>query len=101
MDNKSVSSKRGEIVDRSTDQNKRDYYELLRKPENRCLVPFNSFAEYAPEPNPETKKKAIDDTAALAASAGRCCHPCPTTDALAKRRLLMDEWAAYCMSERR
>jgi putative SOS response-associated peptidase YedK len=24
------------------------------KPENRCLVPFNSFAEYAPEPNPET-----------------------------------------------
>jgi putative SOS response-associated peptidase YedK len=29
------------------------------KPENRCLVPFNSFAEYAPEPNPETKKKDI------------------------------------------
>jgi putative SOS response-associated peptidase YedK len=27
------------------------------KPENRCLVPANSFAEYAPEPNPETKKK--------------------------------------------
>ena len=27
------------------------------KPENRCLVPVNSFAEYAPEPNPETKKK--------------------------------------------
>jgi putative SOS response-associated peptidase YedK len=25
--------------------------------ENRCLVPFNSFAEYAPEPNPETKKR--------------------------------------------
>jgi putative SOS response-associated peptidase YedK len=25
------------------------------KPENRCVVPFNSFAEYAPEPNPETK----------------------------------------------
>jgi len=23
------------------------------KPEKRCLVPFNSFAEYAPEPNPE------------------------------------------------
>jgi hypothetical protein len=23
------------------------------KPENRCLVPFNSFAAYAPEPNPE------------------------------------------------
>jgi putative SOS response-associated peptidase YedK len=24
------------------------------RPENRCLVPANSFAEYAPEPNPET-----------------------------------------------
>jgi hypothetical protein len=24
------------------------------KPENRCLVPFNSFAEYAPEPNPDS-----------------------------------------------
>ena len=29
------------------------------KPENRCLVPFNSFAEYSPEPNPETKKKDV------------------------------------------
>jgi putative SOS response-associated peptidase YedK len=28
-------------------------------PENRCLVPANSFAEYAPEPNPETKKKDV------------------------------------------
>ena len=28
-------------------------------PENRCLVPVNSFAEYAPEANPETKKKDI------------------------------------------
>jgi len=27
------------------------------KPENRCFVAANSFAEYAPEPNPETKKK--------------------------------------------
>jgi hypothetical protein len=27
------------------------------KPENRCLVPANSVAEYAPEPNPETRKK--------------------------------------------
>src|SRR5262245_48425856 len=26
---------------------------------NRCLVPFNSFAEYAPQPNPETKKKDV------------------------------------------
>ena len=29
------------------------------KPENRCLLPFNSFAEYAPEPNPETRKKDV------------------------------------------
>jgi putative SOS response-associated peptidase YedK len=29
------------------------------KPENRCLIPANSFAEYAPEPNPETKKKDV------------------------------------------
>jgi putative SOS response-associated peptidase YedK len=29
------------------------------KPENRCLVPFNSFAEYAPETNPEAKKKDV------------------------------------------
>jgi putative SOS response-associated peptidase YedK len=44
------------------------------KPENRCLVPFNSLAEYAPEPNPETKKKdvvwfAINDDRPLAPSA--------------------------------
>jgi putative SOS response-associated peptidase YedK len=29
------------------------------KPENRCLVPANSFAEYAPEPNADTKKKDV------------------------------------------
>jgi putative SOS response-associated peptidase YedK len=29
------------------------------EPRNRCLVPANSFAEYAPEPNPETKKKDV------------------------------------------
>jgi putative SOS response-associated peptidase YedK len=29
------------------------------KRENRCLVPANSFAEYAPEPNPATKKKDV------------------------------------------
>jgi putative SOS response-associated peptidase YedK len=29
------------------------------KPENRCLVPANSFSEYAPEPNPVTKKKDV------------------------------------------
>jgi putative SOS response-associated peptidase YedK len=26
---------------------------------NRCLIRANSFAEYAPEPNPETKKKDV------------------------------------------
>ena len=36
------------------------------KPESRCLVPPNSFAEYAPKPNPATGKKdavwfALDD----------------------------------------
>jgi putative SOS response-associated peptidase YedK len=45
------------------------------KPENRCLVPFNSFAEYAPQPNPETKKKdvvwfAINDDRPLTCFAG-------------------------------
>jgi putative SOS response-associated peptidase YedK len=45
------------------------------KPENRCLVAFNSFAEYAPEPNPETKKKdivwfALNDDRPLAAFGG-------------------------------
>ncbi len=29
------------------------------KTESRCLVPANSFAEYAPEPNPETGKKDV------------------------------------------
>jgi putative SOS response-associated peptidase YedK len=29
------------------------------KPENRCLVAANSFAEYAPETNPATKKKDV------------------------------------------
>lgn len=45
------------------------------KPEHRCLVPFNSFAEYAPKPNPETKKEdvvwfALADDRPLAAFAG-------------------------------
>ena len=45
------------------------------KPENRCLVPANSFAEYAPEPDQGTKKKdvvwfALDDDRPLFAFAG-------------------------------
>jgi len=45
------------------------------KPESRCLVPFNSVAEYAPEPNPETKKKdvvwfALNDDRPLSAFGG-------------------------------
>jgi putative SOS response-associated peptidase YedK len=35
------------------------YWQGWLKPENRCLVPINSFAEYAPEPNPETKKDVV------------------------------------------
>src|SRR5258707_8633708 len=49
------------------------------KPENRCLVSANSFAEYAPEPNPETKKKdvvwfALNDDRPLFAFAGIWRH---------------------------
>jgi putative SOS response-associated peptidase YedK len=45
------------------------------KPENRCLVPANSFSEYAPEPNPATGKKdvvwfALNDDRPLFAFAG-------------------------------
>jgi putative SOS response-associated peptidase YedK len=35
------------------------HWRAWMKPENRCLVPFKSFAEYAPEANPETKKKDV------------------------------------------
>ena len=34
------------------------YWRMWLKPENRCLVPAN-IAEYAPEPNPDTKKKDV------------------------------------------
>jgi len=42
---------------------------------NRCLVPFTSFSEYAPIPNPVTKKKdiiwfALDESRPLAFFAG-------------------------------
>jgi putative SOS response-associated peptidase YedK len=45
------------------------------KPEHRCLVPASSFSEYAPEPNPLTKKKdvvwfALSDDRPLFAFAG-------------------------------
>jgi putative SOS response-associated peptidase YedK len=45
------------------------------KPESRCLVPANSFAEYAPEPNPSTGKKdavwfALNDDRPVFAFAG-------------------------------
>jgi len=32
------------------------------KPENRCLVPFNSFVEYAPEPRYSTSAKNFGST---------------------------------------
>ena len=35
------------------------HWRMWLTPENRCLVPANSFAEYSPEPNPETKKKDV------------------------------------------
>lgn len=44
-------------------------------PANRCLVPFTSFSEYAPTPNPVTKRKdvvwfALNDERPLAFFAG-------------------------------
>ena len=47
----------------------------MRLSGTRSLVPANSFAEYAPEPNPETKKKdvvwlALNDDRPLMAFAG-------------------------------
>jgi putative SOS response-associated peptidase YedK len=51
------------------------HWRMWLKPENRCLVPANSFAEYAPEPNLETKKKdvvwfALNETRPLFCFAG-------------------------------
>jgi len=33
------------------------HWRMWLKPESRYLVPANSFAEYAPEPNPETARR--------------------------------------------
>jgi putative SOS response-associated peptidase YedK len=41
-----------------SDQLKNNWRAWLN-PENRCLVPANCFAEYAPEPNPDTNKKDV------------------------------------------
>jgi putative SOS response-associated peptidase YedK len=51
------------------------HWRAWMRPENPCLVPFNSFAEYAPEANPETKKRdvvwfALNDDRPLTAFAG-------------------------------
>jgi putative SOS response-associated peptidase YedK len=35
------------------------HWRMWLKPENRCLVPASSFAEYAPETNTVTKKKDV------------------------------------------
>ena len=45
------------------------------RPEDRCLVPASSFSEYAPEPDPVTRKKdvvwfALDEQRPLFAFAG-------------------------------
>ena len=36
-----------------------DYWRTWLTAEYRCLVPATSFAEYAPEPDPQTKKKDV------------------------------------------
>jgi putative SOS response-associated peptidase YedK len=51
------------------------YWRTWLEPEYRCLVPANSFAEYAPEPNPEIKKRdvvwfALDESRPLFCFAG-------------------------------
>jgi putative SOS response-associated peptidase YedK len=51
------------------------YWRASLKPESRCLVPANSFAEFAPERNPATGKKdivwfALNDGQPLFAFAG-------------------------------
>jgi putative SOS response-associated peptidase YedK len=46
------------------------HWRMWLKPEIRCLVPANSFAEYAPEPNPETKKDVVWFARLLFAFAG-------------------------------
>jgi len=51
------------------------HWRMWLKPENRCLVPANSFAEYTPDINPVTKKKdvvwfALDDGRPLFSFAG-------------------------------
>ena len=38
---------------------KSDYWREWLEPRHRCLVPVTSFAEYAPEPDPVTKKKDV------------------------------------------
>jgi hypothetical protein len=45
------------------------------KLENRCLVPFNSFAEYAPEPNPETGSPKAGRACAIAKWSTECNLP--------------------------
>jgi putative SOS response-associated peptidase YedK len=55
------------------DRTSSPHWRMWLKPENRCLVPFNSFAEYAPEPNPKKKDVvwfALNDDRPLCAFAG-------------------------------
>jgi len=46
------------------------------KPENRCLVPASSFSEYAPEPDPVTKK---EDVVWFALDKSRPCSHSPAS----------------------
>jgi putative SOS response-associated peptidase YedK len=50
---------RDTLCDESERNTSSPHWRIWLKPENRCLVPANSFAEYAPEVNPATKKKDV------------------------------------------
>ena len=61
-------------------------------------MPFNSFAEYAPEPNLETKKKdvvwfALDDDRPLTAFAGIWTY----VQRRSRHEVQANPWAAPCI----
>lgn len=77
------------------------------KPENRSLVPADSFAEYAPETNPETKRKdvvwfALKEERPLFAFAGDLDHLQRRSwhQVEADHRTTLGLWLPYDRSER-
>jgi putative SOS response-associated peptidase YedK len=44
------------------------------KPENRCLVPFSSFAEYAPKPGEQEKRRGLVSSQRRSPADGLCRH---------------------------